>query len=78
MCPLRFWVLLPFLFDVSFVHPSVRGHGAILDNLDDFRPKRLPYLEGKHELVEKYLDGSGRVRIKGSALLKGSQSYPRQ
>jgi len=29
------------------------------------------------ELVKKYVDGSGRVRIVGNGNLKGSQAYPR-
>ncbi|CAK9017446.1 unnamed protein product [Durusdinium trenchii] len=53
------------------------GHGDILDNLDRFKPLRVPIHE-KSELVEKYIDGKGKARIKGSAQLKSSQAYPIQ
>ncbi|CAK9072735.1 Uncharacterized protein SCF082_LOCUS35732 [Durusdinium trenchii] len=53
------------------------GHGEILDELDKFKPLRTPVRE-KHELVEKYVDGKGKSRIKGSSNLKSSQTYPLQ
>ncbi|CAK8999735.1 unnamed protein product [Durusdinium trenchii] len=56
---------------------AASGHGEILDELDKFKPLRTPVRE-KHELVEKYVDGKGKSRIKGSSNLKSSQAYPLQ
>ena len=51
------------------------GH-AYINDLDKFRPVRLPKKEGKHELVVCYYDSKGVARIKGSKFLKASQAYP--
>lgn len=53
------------------------GHGEILDKLEDFRPLRLPRNKNV-DLVEHYIGSKGVSRIKGSAKLKASQSYPNQ
>ena len=47
-----------------------------IDQLHKFRPRYIPEQQ-KIELVEHYIDKSGKPRIKGGALLKSSQSYPR-
>ncbi|CAK8999758.1 unnamed protein product [Durusdinium trenchii] len=55
---------------------AASGHGEILDELDKFKPLRTPVRE-KHELVEKYVDGKGKSRIKGSSNLKFGRALAR-
>lgn len=50
-----------------------------IENLYEFKP--YPHQLPKHEqkqMVEHYLDKSGKARVKGGADLKASQAYPRQ
>lgn len=55
---------------------NVLGESAIQE-LADFRPRRSSSSRTAVALVDKYIDGAGRVRIKGNSNLKASQSYPR-
>lgn len=45
-----------------------------ISQLSDFRPRSSPIEQVS--LVDRYIDGSGRTRIKGNPNLKKSQSYP--
>jgi len=45
--------------------------------LPDFKPTWLPELPPV-EMAVKYVDGSGKQRVKGGSSLKASQSYPLQ
>lgn len=49
----------------------------IINELPDFKPTWLPELPPV-EMAVKYVDGSGKQRVKGGSSLKASQSYPLQ
>ena len=54
--------------------PASTGHDFISE-VDDFKPSWLPERERAVTAV-RYVDGSGRCRVKGGPDLKQSQSYP--
>ena len=61
-------MLAPQPFDITSGEEEI-------EELADFKPKSLPEAR-EAQMVVKYLDGSGRRRVKGGADLKSSQSYP--
>ena len=61
------------VFIVVLAPPLCQGSASI-DQLEDFKP----YIRTRDvvPLVTRYMDGSGKERIKGNTNLKKSQSYP--
>lgn len=60
---------------VWIIIPQSLGESCI-EELNEFT---VPFTDvGRLALVDRYVDGSGQVRIKGNGNLKGSQSYPVQ
>lgn len=64
---------LPFVWGPHVGSPGEK----YIEELPDFKPKYLPPLPPV-QMAIKYLDSSGRKRIKGGCDLKRSQSYPLQ
>lgn len=61
-------MLAPQPFDITSGEEEI-------EELTDFKPKSLPEAP-EVQMVIKYVDGSGKRRVKGGADLKSSQSYP--